>query len=223
MRFAFPFCLLLSFGAGTPTLLGQPSFAETPGSRQADEAYDQTIQEAERAYAAGREKQFAAWLRGYEKALASAKGDGDLEAVEYLTEAIDRSKQAGFVVLPLPRDAVRFGDHSYALFEEGLPWHVARRRCELMGGHLVTIESGEEETFVARSFGERSFFIGAGDFAKEGEYAWLDGTPFRAFGYATRFDNDKGIQHAICWFPPKSRWDDEHEGASIPYVCEWDR
>jgi hypothetical protein len=102
-------------------------------------------------------------------------------------------------------------------------WHVAKRRCELMGGHLVTIESAGEADFVVTTFGKEGFWIGAGDFATEGEHRWLDGTPFQAFDYRIRFDNGNGAQHAIHWAAKGQSWDDGDEGFPFGFVCEWDR
>lgn len=225
MRTLLLVCLALSAltVAGRAFAQRPQTFLETPGTLRADEALAEAIEAASRAYARTREKELADWLRVYEKALAGAREKGDQVGVAYLTDAIAQSRQAGFVVKPPPPDALKFEKHSYALVADAVPWHVAKRRCELMGGHLVMLESAGEANFVVASFGKAQFWVGAGDFETEGDHVWLDGSPFQAFDYVARLDNDNGSQHAIFWSLRDQRWDDGDEGFPIGFVCEWDR
>lgn len=225
MRTLLLICAAAWTAATGSSVCAQPpaAFAETPGTKRADEALTEAVDAATQAYTRSREKELADWLRGYEKALASAKAAGDPDAVDYLAEAIARSMEAGFVVKPPPPGAVKYGKHSYARFSEELPWYVAKRRCESMGGHLVTIESAGEADFLVTAFGKEWFWIGAGDFEQEGDYRWLDGSPFQAFDYRSGFDDNGGGQHAILWAVKEQCWDDGDEGVPVSFVCEWDR
>lgn len=55
----------------------------------------------------------------------------------------------------VPKTAARFGDNRYQFFGQTFTWHRARKHCEALGGRLVTIDSEEEQEFVAALPGER--------------------------------------------------------------------
>jgi hypothetical protein len=226
MRTLFLACLaLLAAAVGTPAFAQQPqTFAETPKSKRLDATYVEATAAATRAYERAREKEVSAWIRSYEKGLSSARAARDEAAVAYLSKAIELTKQAGFVVKPAPPDATMFEGHGYMFLQPNLTFHAARKRCEELGGHLVTIESPGEADFLVKTWGkDRNFLIGAGDFVEEGDYRWLDGTPFDPQGYGTRFRNVRGFQHAIAWQFELQQWSDIAEGYPLEYICEWER
>lgn len=215
---------------------GESAFAQRPQTtaaadpvetviEQADAAYAEAMKAATQAYAQTRKDELAKWVAAQEKALASANSAGDQEGVDFLTEMIGRSKRAGFVVEPLPQDAVKLGGNDYALIMDAAPWHVAKRQCERMGGHLVTIETAEEEAFVAQKFGKSPFWIGASDAEEEGTFVWLSGRLYQSFDVETKLDNWRDSEHAIQWNTRRrpACWDDGNETAPLPYVCEWER
>ena len=71
---------------------------------------------------------------------------------------------------------------------------------------------------------DKYFWIGAGDFAEEGNYRWINGAPFDPHGYGTRFSNWRGYRHALHWTAQHQQWSDgASEGALLEYVCEWDQ
>ena len=41
-----------------------------------------------------------------------------------------------------------FGNHKYSVIDESLTWQQAKAKCEEMGGHLVTINSEEEQKYI---------------------------------------------------------------------------
>ena len=51
----------------------------------------------------------------------------------------------------IPEDAVLFNGHYYKIYLYGLSclsWTTAEKKCEELGGHLVTITSAEEQAFI---------------------------------------------------------------------------
>ncbi len=71
--------------------------------------------------------------------------------------------------------------HVYQLYEYVLTWEEARKKCEEMGGHLVTIGSAEEQAAVERLLseaGRQGYFMGGCGTGKQP--AWITG---EAFGY----------------------------------------
>jgi hypothetical protein len=224
VRSAIPFvCAVVAASSGAAAF-AQPADPVKAVVEQADAAYAEAMKAASQAYAQTRKDELAKWVAAQEKALASAKSANDQEGIDYLTEIIGRSKRAGFVVEPLPKDAVKFAGNDYALILDAAPWHVAKRQCERMGGHLVTFETAEEEAFIVGKFGESLFWIGAGDAEEEGTYVWLSGRPYQAFGVKPRLDNGRNNEHAIHWNNQRpGLWDDGNESVSLPFVCEWER
>ena len=69
---------------------------------------------------------------------------------------------------------IRRGDSAYVIVE-GPTWEEAEANANALGGHLVTINDAEENSFIAKviqSEPDLSFFIGATD--KEIEGVWTD-------------------------------------------------
>lgn len=76
---------------------------------------------------------------------------------------------------------VEFNGHYYQVFDEGLDWFAAKARCEEMGGHLVTITSKEEQTFIDRILtnnNKSNYWAGATDEESEGKWKWITGEEF---------------------------------------------
>lgn len=213
------------FACGEAPAFAQGADPSQTAVEQAEAAYEAATEAASQAYAQTRKAVLTDWLAAQEKALASATKAGDSEGVEYLTEVIGRSKRAGFVVEPMPKDAIKFQGNDYALITEAAAWHVAKRQCERMGGHLVTIETAEEEAFILDNFRQSPFWIGASDAEKEGTFVWLSGRPYQGFGAKPAFDNWRANEHAIQWNTRKKPacWDDANETILLSYVCEWER
>jgi len=76
---------------------------------------------------------------------------------------------------------VEFNGHYYQVFDESLDWFAAKARCEEMGGHLVTITSKEEQTFIDRILtnnNKSNYWAGATDEESEGKWKWITGEEF---------------------------------------------
>lgn len=82
-----------------------------------------------------------------------------------------------------PKDSIEYNGHHYKVFEDkGYTWQEAKLYCESIGGHLVTITSSGEESFIVdllkKSSNEYRYFIGATDDDKEDEWKWITGEQF---------------------------------------------
>ncbi|MGH0135040.1 UNVERIFIED_CONTAM: hypothetical protein FKN15_056478 [Acipenser sinensis] len=58
-------------------------------------------------------------------------------------------------------------------------WNSSRDNCTSMGGHLVIIESEEEQRFLlsaAKAHAGNRYWIGLTDAVTEGVWLWVDGT-----------------------------------------------
>ncbi|MBE6751254.1 MAG: hypothetical protein E7556_01880 [Ruminococcaceae bacterium] len=78
-------------------------------------------------------------------------------------------------------DAIKTTENSiYALFDMSLPYNEAESVCKLMGGHLVSITSEEEQTIVNEIIENGSYdkyYIGLSD-EENGTYLWSSGEEY---------------------------------------------
>lgn len=185
----------------------------------ADAVYQQAIQKADntRFYAVQKATQDRVKL--LKTALTDATKAGDFEAATEIKSRLAAAETAGGV-RPKPKNTVKFGGHEYALIEEKATWHVAKRRCEEMGGHLAVIETpAENDGLLAMcKAGGFSAWLGATDEVTEDKWVWLTGKPV---GISFHHDNSYESEHYLVFWPPSGGWDD-NGSARHGFLCEWD-
>ncbi|XP_004610697.2 C-type lectin domain family 4 member E [Sorex araneus] len=72
-----------------------------------------------------------------------------------------------------------FQSSCYFFSTNTLTWAASLKNCSDMGAHLVVINSVEEQEFLFhKKPPTREFYIGLTDQAVEGQWTWIDGTPF---------------------------------------------
>ena len=85
---------------------------------------------------------------------------------------------AGILAGPISNPA---SGHVYYLLTENL-WTASEQEAVSLGGHLVTINSQQEQDWVWAAFGNyggvrRSLWIGLNDLSNEGVFTWINGEP----------------------------------------------
>ena len=70
-----------------------------------------------------------------------------------------------------------FEGHGYYMSNEASTWHDAKDFAEAAGGHLVTMNSKNENDFVQLHLGNEMVFIGYNDELSEGTGTWANGEP----------------------------------------------
>lgn len=127
------------------------------------------------------------------------------------------------------------------MFNENSNWQKAKTRCEQMGGHLVTINSQDEQNFIENliSYQCTRNNIWLGCYRNNtNTWRWVTGETFSYTHWAAgRPDNYKNIQdkgmimnkfHSGCF----GTWDDvEADGGQPPrygeenfsFICEWEK
>ncbi len=145
----------------------------------------------------------------------------------------------------IPFDAVEFSGHYYQFYDDARTWTEAKEMCEVVGGHLVTISSIEEQNLITNILNKGNknlYWIGlekAGD-----SWMWITGEVFSFENWAenepNNYNNDE--LYGCCFqqtytggegvkYPGK--WNDaSNEGAEYSsqyynldnygYICEWD-
>ena len=126
-----------------------------------------------------------------------------------------------------PRKAVRFRGHSYLWFDEKVTWHVAKRRCEELGGHLLRIDSHAEHAFIEQRLEweqTKLTWVDGNDEAKEGHFVDYRGEPLKfARWHEGDPNNWSGYQHCLAiGAGAGANLRDETGAHRLRFICEWD-
>lgn len=84
--------------------------------------------------------------------------------------------------------AAAFGTHRYRLTDKDYSWPAARDQCQSDGGHLVKIETREEDNFLTGAVdgGDHPFiWVGLADPTSTDTYQWTDGSALGTFDHFT--------------------------------------
>jgi hypothetical protein len=127
-----------------------------------------------------------------------------------------------------PADAVAFGGHWYKVFDENVCWHTAKVACEQMGGHLVCIETKEEQAFIAKLADGRYLRLGASDEAREDTWVWVNGAKWEYTEWMSGQPNNYGGEENFLATYDGGDWvdvADEGSGFWMPkgFICEWEK
>ncbi len=135
----------------------------------------------------------------------------------------------------IPADAVEFNNHYYCLFELDAigDWDSAREYCEELGGHLATITSQEENSFLyeyIRECGYESAYFGLTR-GEEGTWCWCTGELVDYTNWANGEPNNESGDEDYGMFYYKytdGKWNDGDFGGSTQkggtaFICEWEK
>ncbi len=119
--------------------------------------------------------------------------------------------------------------HQYLVANFAASWHKANEYCSSLGGHLVTIQTEEENQFVSHLAPD--MWLGATDEIKEGDWVWVTGEPW---SYTNWYPSEPTncCPQQFCGpqeCTPESyltvdntgQWNDTPDGEMF-FVCEWD-
>lgn len=111
-----------------------------------------------------------------------------------------------------------YNGHSYYRSTSSMTWTNAKAACENMGGHLVTITSAAENTFVFNTW--PSGWIGFTDEAVEGQWKWVTNETVTYTNWNGGEPNNAGNED-YAQFVSGGRWNDL-PNTSLPYVLEFE-
>ena len=134
-----------------------------------------------------------------------------------------------FAVAPwhatFPSPVYEWNGHYYTLTENEMDWVSAEAEAVSHGGHLITINSAEEQAFVEKTFCAVRFenlWIGMTDAGREGNWHWVSGEPVEYTAWdpvepnnckwrhpvtGKTIDEDYGVVHRhFDAQPPRGRW-----------------
>jgi len=175
-------------------------------------------------------------IMSLEKALKKSLEDRDLEEANKIDAAIKALKKgekpsvaisAGKKVR-IPKDTVKWKGHSYRVFTTPMTWHAAKEYCESLGGHLVRIESADENAVVLALVRQRKptrTWIDGTDEIAEGTWLFSNGKRIKyANWFARQPDNSGKKAHSMEFWPDHDgAWNDEISGVRKFFICEWDQ
>lgn len=125
----------------------------------------------------------------------------------------------GAGVCPCP--IAQYAGHAYATCTEKVNWDVAKWSCEQFGYHLVYIQSGGENSFVAAQMSGVRFWAGATDRADEGTWAWASGTEVSWDAWGSGEPNGSWEENCLeVNRREDGRWNDYECWEPVGFVCE---
>ncbi|MHA2316473.1 MAG: lectin-like protein [Candidatus Hodarchaeales archaeon] len=118
-----------------------------------------------------------------------------------------------------------FNGHQYTLITLAQTWTHAKIGCEARGGHLVTINSQEENELVRNLIGSNIIWIGFTDEVTEGDWQWVTGEPITYTNWVGPPD-DSGMGEDYAEMLNDGLWNDiggpQNPHLVHNYVCEFE-
>ncbi|CAH1265180.1 HGF [Branchiostoma lanceolatum] len=101
-------------------------------------------------------------------------------------------------------------------------WQQASDDCVSKGGHLATIGTYDEESFIQglTNYDYQPYWIGLHDTGAEGTFIWVDGTPLTYTSWNFGEPNNNGDED--CVQLSGYNWNDAYCGGTAQYICEID-
>lgn len=137
-------------------------------------------------------------------------------------------------------DTYYYNGHSYRLIDTSMDWNAAQAYCEGLGGHLVTINSAEEQQFVsniASKSTKKNIWLGATKNAN-GNFSWVTGEAAQYTNWSSgEPSNYDGSENAVMMYTYSNslvnlgEWNDiASTGGTVSgftvndigIICEWD-
>ena len=169
-----------------------------------------------------------------------SKDDSDLSEegktwMEKLSKMVEQFFQGGVSEKDETPDDVtdvdktyQWEDHTYRFIPlEGRDWEQINAYCKAEGGHLATIMSPEENSYLYDKIVEAGFsgaYFGYTDEITEGEWRWVTGeTGAYENWYEADVDNYREEDYAMLWTTRPYFWNDGglRESSGAAFICEW--
>ena len=121
--------------------------------------------------------------------------------------------------------AAKYNGHIYVVFTDKCNWFDAYSRCEALGGHLVTITSVEEDTFVVEYFKlfKISSYPWIGAYSDGNQWQWVTDEAFEYTHWLKGEPNNQGQKEWMAHlYNNNFEWNDEPPAKKYVYICEFE-
>jgi hypothetical protein len=112
-----------------------------------------------------------------------------------------------------------YNGHSYYRSTGSAFWTDARTACSNMGGHLVTVTTSAENSFIFGLW--PSGWIGLTDEVSEGTWKWVTGETYSYTSWNPGEPNNAGNEDYVQ-FVGGGKWNDLPNNYALPYVIEFE-
>jgi hypothetical protein len=112
-----------------------------------------------------------------------------------------------------------YNGHSYYRSTGNAFWLTAKANCEAMGGHLVTVTTSGENSFIFGIW--PSGWIGLTDEVNEGTWRWVTGETYSYSSWNPGEPNNAGNEDYVQ-FVGGGKWNDLPNNYALPYVLEFE-
>ena len=139
----------------------------------------------------------------------SCSGEPLILSVDYLSNG------------PFISEASFVGRHNDLDYYESLinqSFFNAESYAQSVGGHLVSIHSNDDNSFLTNNISTGSYIFGLNDFANEGDFIYTDGTPLDYTRWAPGEPNNQGNEDVIIFRSGSGQWNDIANGYSGKFL-----
>jgi hypothetical protein len=120
--------------------------------------------------------------------------------------------------------AGEFNNSAYFISSQSRSWTDASAQCGQIGGHLVTIGSAAENSFVQSVHPVMRQWIGFTDQVQEGNWQWVTGEEvvYTNWNSPSEPNNSGGVEHYAELMGSTGLWNDMPNGLILnPFICEF--
>jgi hypothetical protein len=134
----------------------------------------------------------------------------------------------------IPSDAFEYGGHSYYLYQTSsyITWTDAKKACEKVGGHLVTLTSKKENDAVCKYMKNQweNAWIGLYNSGSNSNQVWVweNGEESDYMNWAEYQPGNNTFDYNYVWlgYDDSEGWRTDTNDCSgygiVCYICEWD-
>lgn len=115
-----------------------------------------------------------------------------------------------------------YNGHSYQIvIQDDISWSEAKQKCINMGGHLVTITSQEEQSFIENlNYDNERLWIGG--YKDSSDWYWVTGEQWNYSNWGSGEPSGGGEDKAAVWPQKWNDMTDDNRWEQNGFICEWD-